>query len=79
MTRLKLSDIIDDKPVKITIEIPVRLHRELTTYAVVLNGGDAKNAPSPDKLIPPMIERFISSDRAFAKARRSVQEVENEG
>jgi len=26
MTRLKLSDIIDDKPVKITIEIPVRLH-----------------------------------------------------
>ena len=29
MTRLKLSDITDGKPVKLTIEIPARLHRRL--------------------------------------------------
>ena len=29
MTRLKLSDIADEKPVRLTIELPARLHREL--------------------------------------------------
>lgn len=29
MTRLKLSDITDEKPVKLTAEISARLHRKL--------------------------------------------------
>lgn len=70
MTRLKLSDITDEKPVKLAVEIPARLRRELTAYAAVLNGGEAKDAPTPEQLIPPMIERFIATDREFAKARR---------
>jgi hypothetical protein len=69
MTRLKLSDIADEKPVRLSVEISARLHRDLLAYAAALNGGDAKGAPTPERLIPPMIERFIASDRSFSKAR----------
>jgi hypothetical protein len=73
MTRLKLADLADEKPVRLTVEISARLHRELLAYAVALNGGEAKGAPSPEKLIGPMIERFIATDRSYAKARRTAQ------
>lgn len=73
MTRLKLPDLANEKPVRLTVEVSARLHRELLAYAAVLNGGDAKGAPTPERLIPPMIERFISTDRSYAKARRSAQ------
>lgn len=70
MTRLKLSDITDEKPVRLTIEIPARLHRELLAYAVVLNNGAEKDAPTAERLVPPMIERFIATDRGFARSRK---------
>ena len=70
MTRLKLSDITNDKPMRLTIEIPARLHRELLAYAVVLNNGEEKDAPAVERLVPPMIERFIATDRGFARLRR---------
>jgi hypothetical protein len=70
MTRLRLSDINDGKPVRLTIEISARLHRRLVEYGIVLNGGETSNAPEPAALVGPMLERFIASDRAFARARR---------
>ena len=73
MTRLKLADLADEKPVRLTVEVSARLHRDLVAYAAALNGGDAKGAPTPERLIPPMIERFIATDRSFAKSRRSAQ------
>lgn len=73
MTRLKLSDLADEKPMRLTIEVSARLHRELLAYAIVLNGGDTKGAPPPERLIPPMIERFIATDRSYAKGRRTFQ------
>lgn len=39
MTKLKLSDLDEDKPVRVTIELPVVVHRDLVAYAAVLNGG----------------------------------------
>lgn len=71
MTRLKLADLADEKPVKLTVEMSARLHRELLAYAAALNGGESKDAPPPERLIPPMIERFIATDRSFAKLRRT--------
>ena len=73
MTRLKLSDIADEKPVKLTIEVPARLHSDLVVYGVVINGGDANGAPTPEQLVAPMLARFIATDRSFAKARRAAQ------
>ena len=73
MTRLKLADLADEKPVRLTVEMSARLHRELIAYAAILNGGDAKGAPTPERLIPPMIERFIATDRSYARLRRSSQ------
>ena len=74
MTRLKLEDLADEKPVRLTVEVSARLHREMVAYAAVLNGGDAKGAPTPERLIPPMIDRFIATDRSYAKSRRSTQQ-----
>ena len=73
MTRLKLADLADEKPVRLTIDMSARLHRELVAYAIALNDGDAKGASAPEKLIPPMIDRFIATDRSYAKARRAAQ------
>lgn len=73
MTRLKLADLADEKPVRLTVELSARLHRELVAYATALNDGESKGAPPPERLIPPMIERFIATDRGFAKLRRSAQ------
>ncbi len=73
MTRLKLTDLADEKPVRLTVEVSARLHRDLLAYAIALNGGDAKGAPTPERLIPPMIERFIATDRSYAKTRRAAQ------
>ena len=36
MSKLKLSAIEDDKPVKLTIELPAAVHRDLIAYAEVL-------------------------------------------
>ena len=33
MTKLKLGPIADDKPIKVTLELPASLHRDLTAYA----------------------------------------------
>lgn len=71
MTKLKLGPIADDKPIKVTLDLPASLHRDLTAYAEIL-GRQAGHAPSdPVRLIVPMLERFIATDRGFAKARRA--------
>ena len=35
MTKLKLSAIPDDRPVKLTIELPGAVHRDLVAYAEI--------------------------------------------
>jgi hypothetical protein len=73
MTKLKLSDLAENKPVRVTIELPASVHRDLLAYAAVLTGKAGKGMPSPEKLIAPMIARFMATDRAFTKARRAIQ------
>ena len=77
MTQLKLGPLADDKPIKITIELPAAVHRDLVAYAEVLGRATAQAAPDPLKLIVPMLKRFMETDRAFAKMHRgrSVQIV----
>ena len=70
MTKLKLGPIIADKPVKVTVELPGPLHRDLVAYAEVLARESGQPASDPIKLIVPMLERFIGTDRGFASAKR---------
>ncbi|WP_449043468.1 DUF2274 domain-containing protein [Paracoccus versutus] len=75
MTKLKLGPIADDRPVKLTVELPASLHKDLVLYGELLGhagpGGQAATVP-PQKLVVPMLERFLASDRGFAKAKRGV-------
>lgn len=70
MTKLKLSALPDDKPVKITVELPATVHRDLVAYAEAIGREGGQRAPDPAKLIAPMIQRFIATDRAFGKLRK---------
>ena len=72
MTKLKLGSIEDDKPVKLTIELTAAVHRNLVAYAEAIGQEGGQAAPDPAKLIAPMVERFMATDRAFAKSRRSL-------
>jgi hypothetical protein len=69
MGKLKLSVLIDDKPVKLSVELPAQIHRDLVTYAEVL-AADTGQTIEPAKLIGPMVSRFMATDRGFAKARK---------
>ena len=73
MPKLKLTSIPDDKPVKITVELPAAVFRDLAAYAEAIGREGGQAAPEPAKLIAPMIQRFMATDRAFAKARRDRQ------
>ncbi len=70
MAKLKLGAIEDDKPVKITIELPAAVHRDLTAYAEALAREMQQANVEPARLVAPMLARFMAADRAFAKARR---------
>ncbi|MGG4603070.1 DUF2274 domain-containing protein [Alcaligenaceae bacterium Me47] len=74
MTKLKLGPLIEDKPVKVTVELPGALHRDLIAYAEVLARESGQPTADPVRLIVPMLVRFIATDRGFAKARRSVSQ-----
>ncbi|ESY62545.1 hypothetical protein X743_34415 [Mesorhizobium sp. LNHC252B00] len=73
MAKLKLGAVADDKPVKISLELPATVHRDLIVYAEVLGRETGQPVGEPARLIVPMIERFMATDRAFAKTRRTRQ------
>ncbi len=70
MAKLKLAELQDDTPVKLTVELPGAVHRDLVAYgeALAAQGG---RALEPAKLIVPMLSRFMSTDRAFTRSKRS--------
>jgi hypothetical protein len=79
MTKLKLGPIADDKPVKVTLELPGSLHRDLAAYAEILGRETNQPPADPVRLIVPMLQRFIATDRGFAKTRRSIGATKADG
>ncbi len=71
MTKLKLGVFADERPVRLTVDLPATQHRDLVADAEVL-ANETGTRIEPAKLIAPMLARFIASDRAFAKARRAM-------
>ena len=66
MTKLKLGPLADDKPVKLTVELPAPLFEDLRRYGEILGEGDPI---PPVRLIAPMLARFMETDRAFRRHR----------
>ena len=73
MAKLKIGALSDDKPVKITLELPASVHRDLVAYAKALASESGQPISDPGKLIAPMLARFMATDRGFAKRRRMNQ------
>ena len=76
MAKLRLATIPDDKPVKLTIELAAAVHRDLLAYAQALACETGQAAVEPARLIGPMLARFMTADRAFAKLRRAASTSE---
>jgi hypothetical protein len=70
MTKLKLGAIIDEKPVRVTVELPGAVHRDLAAYAEALSKESGQPTEAA-KLIAPMLARFMATDRAFVRGRGS--------
>ena len=72
VTKLKIASIDDEKPVSLTVKLSAGLHRELLAYADAIK-RESGQLVDPASLIPPMLKRFMATDRAFAKARRTAR------
>jgi hypothetical protein len=66
---LKFARLPDRTPVKLAIMVMPDLAQALSDYAALYNRAYGGKAEMPD-LIPAMLENFLASDRAFAKARK---------
>lgn len=69
MTKLKLGPLADDRPVKLTVELPAAVYRDLAAYAAALAAENGGEAVTPEKLVAPMLIRFMASDRGFTRRR----------
>lgn len=69
---LKLARLPDRTPVKIAITVTPDLAHALADYVALYNRAYADKAEVTD-LIPAMLESFLASDRAFAKARKEAE------
>ncbi len=70
MPKLKLGVVLDDHPVKLTIELSAVTHRDLVRYGQVLAEETGQKPVETAKLIEPMIARFMATDRAFARLKK---------
>ena len=73
MAKLKLGPIADDKPLRITLELPAALHRDLTEYGRLLAEGGAPVELA--KLIVPTLERCIATDRGLQRRVEQLRRV----
>ena len=71
MGKLKLGPIADEKPVRLTVELPAQVHRDLVAYTEALSREESAPPVEPARLVAPMLARFMATDREFAKARRN--------
>jgi len=71
MAKLKLGVVLDDHPVKLTLEMSATTHRDLIRYGEILAEESGQKPVEVAKLIEPMLVRFMATDRAFARLKKS--------
>jgi len=70
MVKLKIAALTEEKPVKVTLELPANVHRDLVAYAEILARQNGQQIDDPTRLIAPMLSRFMRTDRAFVSSRK---------
>jgi len=72
MSALKLGGLTEDRPVKLAIELPVAVHRDLIAYGEALARETGESKPiEPARLVAPMLARFMATARGFKRGRSS--------
>ena len=74
MSKLRLGPVLTEKPVKLTVELPAALHKNLTLYAEILARETGQDSVAPASLVAPMLEKFIAADREFIKMRQAIMQ-----
>lgn len=70
MAELKLGVVLDDRPVKLALEVSAATHRDLIRYGQILAEETSQKPIEVVKLIEPMLVRFMATDRAFARLKK---------
>ena len=66
MAKLRIGALPDDRPVKRTITLTAAQDALLRDYAAAIAAQDGlADAPTVEKLVPIIVERFITTDRGF--------------
>ena len=73
MTDIKLKQLPDRTPVKLAIMLAPNLKNLLDEYLILYRATYADEDASLADIIPPMLDVFIASDRAFLKARKDAR------
>lgn len=73
MSGLRLGSLTEDRPVKGNAELSGAIMRDLADYARVHAKANRLAEPLPrERLIAPMVKRFMAGDRQLSKLRRQV-------
>lgn len=70
MSKLKLGPLEDETPVKLTLDLPAAIHRDLVAYGQAHAAQEGGKAAEPARLVGPMLARFMATDRAFVRGRK---------
>ena len=70
MSKLKHGPLEDETPVKLALELPAAIHRDLVAYAAAHAAQEGGKAVDPGRLVAPMLARFMATDRAFVRGRK---------
>ena len=68
MADIKLPQLPDRTPMKLTISVMPDLHQALNEYAALYAKTYGRDEPVIE-LIPAMLAAFLESDRGFARSR----------
>ena len=74
---LKIGAVVERKPAKISLSLPPNVHEALTDYASIHAEEFGRKTPVGD-LAALMIEKFLDSDAAFRRARKSLRKQPSE-
>ena len=75
---LRLGQLPDRTPVKLTVSVDPDLASALTDYAAIYAetyGAEEK----PETLVPAMLDMFLSSDAGFKRARKALHARASKG